>query len=137
MEKNTQRREGAKVRTHTNVAQSTSTSWKVTILNELASWWFVHLRSATPEPTLRKSKTLSPAWFNLCAFASLREFFCAWVAALQRYFSVVLNPFQYTNHFDLGGLREHVEGLNFLNPEAVGEPLEIAGEGRGVTRHVD
>jgi hypothetical protein len=75
--------------------------------------------------------------FNLCAFASLREFFCAWVAALQRYVSVVLNPFQYTNHFDLGGLREHVEGLNFLNPEAVGEPLEIAGEGRGVTRHVD
>jgi hypothetical protein len=37
--------------------------------------------------------------------------------------SVVLNSFQDTNHFDLGGLREHVEGLNFLNPEPVSETL--------------
>jgi hypothetical protein len=74
---------------------------------------------------------------NLCAFASLREIFCSWFVASQRYVSLVSNSFQYTNHFDLSGLREHVEGLNFLNPEALGEPLEIAGEGRGVARHID
>ena len=36
---------------------------------------------------------------------------------------VVLDPFEYANHFDLGGLREHVERLNFLNPKPAGETL--------------
>ena len=82
-----------------------------------------YLRSATPNQRFENLKRSVPHGFNLCAFASLREIFCAWVAALQRYVSAVLNPFQDTNHFDLGGLGEHVEGLNFPNPEPAGETL--------------
>jgi hypothetical protein len=93
--------------------------------------------SATPNQRFENLKRSVLHGFNLCAFASLREIFCAWVAALLGYVSAVLNSFQYTNHFDLSGLREHVEGLNFLNPEALGKPLEIAGEGRRVARHID
>jgi hypothetical protein len=37
--------------------------------------------------------------------------------------SAALEAFQYSCDFDFGGLREHVEGLDFLDPKAIGKTL--------------
>jgi hypothetical protein len=53
-EKNlTQRRKGAKVKTHAIVAQGTRTSENVTILNEHAYLWFVLSSLTNRRPSLR------------------------------------------------------------------------------------
>jgi hypothetical protein len=76
----TQRRKGAKVKIHAN-SPKVRGHRSVTVFNQRVSWWLGLSRWPT-RPSLRNRNRSALHGLNLCAFASLREFFSVFFRSL-------------------------------------------------------